>query len=662
MTYNIKLTNGQTLVNIPDGEADYTHSSITLFGKNFSGYGPILDQNQVQLLENFSFVTPPSNPIEGQLWWNSADKRLNVRTGSDWKIISGPTASSSAPVTTVIGDQWWDTANKQLNTFDGVNWKLIGPVYTTTQGRSGPVVQTVLDSNNIAHTVVVNYVNNQVVSVLSNDPTFDLTSLTGFTSLKPGVNLPTSNKMYYGDSENALSLGGVLAGNYLRSDVASTTNFPLSVKTNSGLNVGLNNDFTIAVQGSEVSLTNNILGRDTTLYTNIGGTLSPALRVDAVTGLVSIFLNPILPTNIANRGYVDGAIQTTAATLLRADGATAIIGTLLPATANTYSLGSSTNSFDSVFSRSVIGSSISGTAGNFTALTVTNAPTVGSHATPKSYVDNAITSLSGQTTVAINASATSLIGGAPANMQTLGALASALGNNPTFAADLASLGSGYAPLNSPNFVGTPLAPTPALTINTNQIATTAYVSGRLSTQVFAGLTSNSPTFTGVVNADVISTTGGIITPTNGTIDIGSVGNRFQYVYGTAVKAKYADLAEMYVSDADYEPGTVLEFGGDFEVTKSSTMASTKVAGVVSTAPAYLMNDECSGEFTVAVALQGRCKVNVCGRINKGDRLVSFTSGLAYSPSGIVEAGTIIGKALENFNGDFGTIEVAVGRC
>lgn len=121
---------------------------------------------------------------------------------------------------------------------------------------------------------------------------------------------------------------------------------------------------------------------------------------------------------------------------------------------------------------------------------------------------------------------------------------------------------------------------------------------------------------------------------------------------------YADLAEYYESDVDYAPGTVLEFGGANEVTMASD-ETTRVAGVVSTNPAYVLNTQCPG-IAVMIALQGRVPCKVRGKINKGDLMVSGGNGYAR-PTINPKFGTIIGKALSNFDGTDGIIEIAVGR-
>ena len=125
-----------------------------------------------------------------------------------------------------------------------------------------------------------------------------------------------------------------------------------------------------------------------------------------------------------------------------------------------------------------------------------------------------------------------------------------------------------------------------------------------------------------------------------------------------MNATYADLAEYYEADSEYEAGTVLAFGGNKEVTIAED-ETTKVAGVVSTNPAYVMNSACVGEYIVAIALQGRVPCKVRGTILKGDMLVSGGDGYAR-PTVHPIIGSIIGKALQNFEGE-GVIEVAVGR-
>jgi hypothetical protein len=132
--------------------------------------------------------------------------------------------------------------------------------------------------------------------------------------------------------------------------------------------------------------------------------------------------------------------------------------------------------------------------------------------------------------------------------------------------------------------------------------------------------------------------------------------------GRASSAQYADLAEKYTSDANYEPGTVLAINkrGDAELTKSREDNDNTVIGVVTTNPGYLLNSDLASEFVVAIALVGRVPCKVTGTVKKGQFLVSNGDGTAraeYNPSNYC----VVGRALESFNGDTGTIEIFVTR-
>jgi hypothetical protein len=160
---------------------------------------------------------------------------------------------------------------------------------------------------------------------------------------------------------------------------------------------------------------------------------------------------------------------------------------------------------------------------------------------------------------------------------------------------------------------------------------------------------------GLVSLSSITKTG-----SNSVGNIGSSSNYFNRVFATATTALYADLAEMYCADADYAPGTVLSFGGPNEVTISSIASDARVAGVVSTNPAHLMNSTLECDCAVALALTGRVPTQVMGPVRKGDMMVSAGNGHAQACA-TPAMGTVIGKALEDFNGETGTIEIVVGR-
>ena len=148
------------------------------------------------------------------------------------------------------------------------------------------------------------------------------------------------------------------------------------------------------------------------------------------------------------------------------------------------------------------------------------------------------------------------------------------------------------------------------------------------------------------------------TSSNASANIGSATTYFNTIFGKATTAQYADLAENYLADADYAPGTVLDFDGTQEVTISTRDSSKRVAGVVSTNPAHLMNSTLDGSHVTAVALAGRVPTQVTGTIAKGDLMVSAGNGRARAEAN-PSTGTVIGKSLENFNGGEGTIEIVI---
>ena len=180
------------------------------------------------------------------------------------------------------------------------------------------------------------------------------------------------------------------------------------------------------------------------------------------------------------------------------------------------------------------------------------------------------------------------------------------------------------------------------------------------------VSSNGNVSIAVAGSGIVTfTSAGIINNMgNGVGNIGNSTGYFNTVFAKATSAQYADLAEMYQADKQLDAGQVVEFGGDYEIQKSSVSHSTRVAGIVSTNPSYLMNSAMDVPHKAPVALTGRVPCYVMGKISKGDRLVaSDISGVAtvlnmdqYQP------GCIIGKALEDYDSqDIGRIEVAVGR-
>jgi hypothetical protein len=162
----------------------------------------------------------------------------------------------------------------------------------------------------------------------------------------------------------------------------------------------------------------------------------------------------------------------------------------------------------------------------------------------------------------------------------------------------------------------------------------------------------------VINTDLLNG------QANGVGNIGNTTGQFNTIFAKATSAQYADVAERYLADQSYEPGTVVEIGGAAEVTVTRTFASTGIAGVISTDPALIMNSGAQGKHVVTVALLGRVPCQVAGQIRRGDLLCSSTiGGHAVSlPADQYRPGAVIGKALEDHLEDgTGRIEILVGR-
>jgi len=193
MSYTINLTNGNLLVTIPDGTINSTACSQVLIGKNYAGYGQFLDDNFVHLLENAANSTAPTAPLTGQLWYNTTTGVLKVYNGSSFKTLASANAASTAPSSNSIGDLWYDTTNAQLNVWTGSAWLLVGPIYSASTGITGAVPAVILDNTATSHIVVELYVNNVIVGFISQDPAFTpQTTVTGFTTIRPGITLATT--------------------------------------------------------------------------------------------------------------------------------------------------------------------------------------------------------------------------------------------------------------------------------------------------------------------------------------------------------------------------------------------------------------------------------------------------------------------------------------
>ena len=385
---------------------------------------------------------------------------------------------------------------------------------------------------------------------------------------------------------------------------------------NAGIDVGSNNLATWRFNNATTSWQSNIAVMPTANGTlTLGGTSNywGAAYVTTLTATGNIAGGNLSGTNIA------GTLSTAAQTNITS------VGTLT-------SLGVTGN---------VSTGNVSGTAGTFTNI-------VG---TLQTAAQTNITSVGTLTSLAVtgNVSTGNVSGTAGTFTNVIGTLQTAAQTNITSVGTLGSL-SVTGNISGGNLSGTNIAGTLSTASQTNITSVGALNAGSITSGFGAiDIGTDSLTVGSIINANA-----------NGVGNIGSSGTQFNTVFAKATSAQYADLAEKYTADADYAPGTVVKFGGSAEITVCDHDHDPEIAGVVSTNPAYIMNAGLQSEHVVSVALTGRVPCHVQGPVRRGQMLVSAGNGRARAETHPA-MGTVIGKALEDFNGDIGTIEAVVGR-
>jgi hypothetical protein len=185
----------KTPITINTGTINYT-TSIGLVGKNAPGYGQVMAEDFLHILENFADDTSPSNPIEGQLWYDTSDtasKVLKVWDGATWYPAGGVHKQTTAPTNVKLGDIWVDLTAQQLKIYTGAAWVIIGPWYSGGL-QTGSYPESINDANPtpVAHSVIKNYVDGEVISIISKDQFTPNPVIEGFDYIYPGVNVSST--------------------------------------------------------------------------------------------------------------------------------------------------------------------------------------------------------------------------------------------------------------------------------------------------------------------------------------------------------------------------------------------------------------------------------------------------------------------------------------
>lgn len=274
MAYQVDKFNGQFLVSVGDGTIDTT-TDLRLVGKNYAGYGELQNENFVHLMENFANTTPPPKAITGQIWYDSGLKKLRYFDGSRFKVAGGAEAGPTAPAGLAVGEFWWDTVAKQLYAWSGAEFELIGPEASPEFDQSIVAPAFVEDTFDITNPVIKVITGGKTVAVFSQSEftikNTELNRINGFEVIKKGLTLAETNQetgvspdgyVFWGTAQNANSLGGVPADQFIRSgDVVfnQETRFQ-----NPGYTVGNQNDLRVRIepQNNNDAVIENRLGND----------------------------------------------------------------------------------------------------------------------------------------------------------------------------------------------------------------------------------------------------------------------------------------------------------------------------------------------------------------------------------------------------------------
>lgn len=447
--YTIKFTDPAKeasgyVITVPADNINQSDTALTLVGRNYPGYGQAVMTDLVHMLENFANSSQPDNPIEGQLWFDTTDpnsKKLKVHDGSLFVPVAGVHQQAAEPTTAQLGDIWVDTGNNQLSIYNGANFTLIGPNYSSAL-KTGSYASTSTDIFGVTHNIVMNYVDDSVIEIISQDTFTPNQVIDGFTTIKAGVNVTTKNlgtvqtpsyAIYNGTAYQASNLQQTIptsqtvsANNFVRNDIDQRLNGLLTINNDGGLRIGTtptfvlqrNNqsDATLINQYPDGSFSFKVIdtgGVSNTLLKIWGGdkriginTISKPNADLEVNGNLLVATSSTFNNNLtvignlkASNVYVSSTLtckyeQILVGPLTIGDQATTSPTALIPYAGSVYDIGTGAKRWRNIYANTFVGS-LAGTATiatklignsqfNFTGDVVTN-QTVLYNGTPQSY-------------------------------------------------------------------------------------------------------------------------------------------------------------------------------------------------------------------------------------------------------------------------------------